>query len=1029
MASKTAIKTSIIPNMNKSSAVLTGVLVLLLFTVKISAQATDSWQYPLYLANMEYWHSRIPVVVKNSSTQDVLGEPVRFIIGKGEGQIHLTGENASGLRVTDSDGTELLCRITSPGGALVTEGSIPDNSRFILPVTVTGGQSATFYIYYDNKAAWPVGAVLEEKRYGRKGGKVSEVPKMDKLHAELKVTQTISLTGSGKNEEWPVNEKWNIRVPIKVYNFGKNKSEALPVYVNMEQIYLRLHNESVHSAQMQMGSKATKSSFRFENALLFEDQVEPVSEQTIYAYFSGNEKDDMSGRQREFSRWCNDQRNLMRSLQASGEISESGWTQDITIEPGKTYMFGTMAKCSDLSDGMSIRISFRGKNDTIINGQAVSDKITGTSDWKFISGVFRAPEEASSARMSLALTDTGKAWYQGMIMMEVIEGYSSSMFFDRREADKPEELTVWPVNPVVKVFHEDLPPSSVESLLISAAKNEKEPLQIALRSSNDYSNIRVEVTNPVNSEGRKLDQVSVNLVGYVPIDYPSNYYEKKVPYWFLKFPSEDIGSDGWSGFWPDPLLPPEPFDLKANTTQPVLIEVTVPEGVPAGDYTGQIRIYNGDTVMKQLPWKVHVWNFTLPEMNSFGALYDYRSVHRTPESEKELVRKDISGNNLRNMYLSFMAKHRISSGEINPVPKVKYGNGVVAIDFTEYDKAAAFYFDELKNPFAYLPTSLFYLFGWAFPPSDKFGEKPYPGEYPYEGADRSKLHPEYKKAYQLVLKTFWDHLKEKGWADRCILYLSDEPHEADNNNGSSNDIRIQMKALCDMIHEVDPKIPVYVSTWWYRPEWEGYIDIWGLGFNGEGDYGHYVTAEDMKQITRSGGRIWYTTDGNFCTETPYLALERLLPWFGYKYGAEAYEFWGVNWLTYNPYKYGWHSYISESQAPGEESWKRYPNGDGFLIYPGKPIGKDGLIGSIRLKQVREGAEDYEYLSMLGNLIKKADPSNPALTAARQALQQALDIVNIPCSMGRYSTKILKTPDDVLRVREQVAESIEELTSK
>ena len=101
--------------------------------------------------------------------------------------------------------------------------------------------------------------------------------------------------------------------------------------------------------------------------------------------------------------------------------------------------------------------------------------------------------------------------------------------------------------------------------------------------------------------------------------------------------------------------------------------------------------------------------------------------------------------------------------------------------------------------------ALFYLFGWAFPPSDKFGEKPYPGEYPYEGADRSKLRPEYKKAYQLVLKTFWDHLKEKGWADRFILYLSDEPHEADKNNGKSDDIKIQMKALCDMIHEVDPR--------------------------------------------------------------------------------------------------------------------------------------------------------------------------------------------------------------------------------
>ena len=204
---------------------------------------------------MGYWHSRIPVVVKNSSAQDVYGEPVRLIIGKGDGQLHLTGENASGLRVTDSDGTELLCRITSPGGGLVTEGSIPDNSRFILPVTIKRGKSATFYIYFDNKAAWPVGAVLEEERYGRKDGKTSDFHERRSLHAEIKATQTISLSENGRNEEWPGNKKWDIRVPVKVFNFGKNKSEALPVYVKMEQVYLRLHNESVQSAPMQLGSK------------------------------------------------------------------------------------------------------------------------------------------------------------------------------------------------------------------------------------------------------------------------------------------------------------------------------------------------------------------------------------------------------------------------------------------------------------------------------------------------------------------------------------------------------------------------------------------------------------------------------------------------------------------------------------------------------------------------------------------------------------------------------------------------------
>ena len=68
------------------------------------------------------------------------------------------------------------------------------------------------------------------------------------LMLRLRPLRQYALTGNGKNEEWPANEKWDIRVPIKVFNFGKNKSEALPVYVNMEQVYLRLHNESVQYA-------------------------------------------------------------------------------------------------------------------------------------------------------------------------------------------------------------------------------------------------------------------------------------------------------------------------------------------------------------------------------------------------------------------------------------------------------------------------------------------------------------------------------------------------------------------------------------------------------------------------------------------------------------------------------------------------------------------------------------------------------------------------------------------------------------
>jgi len=175
----------------------------------------------------------------------------------------------------------------------------------------------------------------------------------------------------------------------------------------------------------------------------------------------------------------------------------------------------------------------------------------------------------------------------------------------------------------------------------------------------------------------------------------------------------------------------------------------------------------------------------------------------------------------------------------------------------------------------------------------------------YENADRSRLRPEYKKVYQACLREFWSMSRKKGWEKKFVLYLSDEPFH------SQAPIRQQMRALCDMIHEVDIRaIPIYVSTWAHVPEWDGYLDIWGVGITDR--------AGDKAGPNRSAGtRIRFTTDGQMCTDTPYCAVERLLPHYCFQYNVEGYEFWSVAWLTYDPYRFGWHDwYIPQSDTPG-----------------------------------------------------------------------------------------------------------------
>ncbi len=688
-----------------------------------------------------------------------------------------------------------------------------------------------------------------------------------------------------------------------------------------------------------------------------------------------------------------------------------GWRQDVPVEPGRTYLLSAWVKCEGVESG-EVRVHAHcrtadgglSKHNPMVS---MGPGISGTSDWTLMSGRFTMPDDTARFQIHLTTNDSGTVWHDGVMLTEILPG--SVLRLEGRPVERPGAPCLWQVPAVVKVFREDPAPREPSALRIAAARTEWEPLQVAIRGPQSLADVRVEVVPPVGPGGARLDDVEVNVVGFVPIDHPTSYYRSDSPAWHRKVPTGPGACDGWPGMWPDPLLPRASFDLEADATQPVWITVAVPKDAPAGEYRGRIRLRSGSRTVVEAPFTVEVWDFTLPDESHVAAIYDVR-LGRASELW------DGSLDELYPEIVEFMARRRLSPDTIRPGPRIRYEDGRVVADFDEFDKAAHWYFDELKLRFAYTPWD-FYLFGWAHPPKTLFGERPYPGDPPYDDADRSQLRPEYKKAYQACLKVFWDHLKAKGWADKVVLYISDEPHDW------HDPIRVQMKALCDMIHEVDPEIPIYSSTWKHVPDWEGYLDVWGIGHDGR------VPIDKMAELREAGDRLWFTTDGQMCTDTPYCAVERLLPHYCFKHGVEAYEFWGVAWLTYDPYRFGWHAYIHQSSEPGKWYYVRYPNGDGFLLYPGAPIGHEGLVSSIRLEQAREGVEDYEYLHLLQRLIAEAKAAGRDVAEAERVVREAGALVTIPNAGGRYSSKILPEPERLYALREALAAAIVQMAGR
>jgi hypothetical protein len=116
----------------------------------------------------------------------------------------------------------------------------------------------------------------------------------------------------------------------------------------------------------------------------------------------------------------------------------------------------------------------------------------------------------------------------------------------------------------------------------------------------------------------------------------------------------------------------------------------------------------------------------------------------------------------------------------------------------------------------------------------------------------------------------------------------------------------------------------------------------------------------VKKRLSAGEEVWsYTALCQGRQDTPFWELDfpilnyRIPMWINWSLNITGLLYWSTtNWSSTrdvwtNPLTYP----------------DRY-NMEGSLLYPGMDAGVRGFITSIRLKQIREGLEDYEYLTIL-----------------------------------------------------------------
>jgi hypothetical protein len=400
--------------------------------------------------------------------------------------------------------------------------------------------------------------------------------------------------------------------------------------------------------------------------------------------------------------------------------------------------------------------------------------------------------------------------------------------------------------------------------------------------------------------------------------------------------------------------------------QPVWIEVYIPADARPGDYSGSVSVSIGGREHFKAPVQLKVWQFALPSTASLRSSFGLSGIallkaHRGAYTDDD----DLAS--ITRLYATAALQHRISThgGTMAP-PAYSYANGEMRIDWTRYD-------DEV-GPF---------LDGTVIPKGEPlWGAKSTsvevrtPSEFP--GREQQRLY----------WQNWVAHFERKGWLDRLFLYLWDEPPRTEFP---------EVLKRGRSVMQADPAIRSLVTVPFSR-QLEEVVKIWVPLVNcidvkpGE-DYCEGTPRFDVYQReARQGKSLWFyqscashgcnIVGGRYFTGWPSYMIDaagtanRVMQWVAWKYGIAGELYYSVN----------------ESYSHPEDPWTHVRlsggNGDGTLFYPGQPrrIGgrTDIPIESIRLKLIREGMEDYEYLALLAKLAGRKAADEFAARIVKQA---------------------------------------------
>lgn len=509
-------------------------------------------------------------------------------------------------------------------------------------------------------------------------------------------------------------------------------------------------------------------------------------------------------------------------------------------------------------------------------------------------------------------------------------------------------LSVAVVDSMTRVSRTDALPRR-DLTALQAMRGEWESLQIVLNgTSEELKSAVVESAELTGADGKTLPAPVVLREHYVKVS-------KSTP--MSPLPPGD---------YPDALVP---TDFKwqdlpegEHVNQPYWVDVFVPYATPPGTYKGELRVVGeGRAFLATRPFTVTVLDADLPVVprlrTSFMTIWRRIAEVHGFDRQKEPPSAELTA--LLDQYYDLLAEHRLSIDQTYPTyPDGKTGK----LNAEAVEKG-------MRKQMLHRHASTLGLPIWP--------EWPFPDPL---GKDR-KAAMKYTADWMKLLGKI--RCESRGYV---IMGDLDEPNDAD--------AYAKVRRWGDFFNEVEAvhqvKVPLLIteqpspdSWWWGRLD--GDVDIWVPHFsqvwqdlespNGKRDIERRLKAGDEvwcyaalvqmpgdwekaydhpKQLKQSNPPVW-------CLDFPPMN-HRILAWLMPRHGITGLTYWDT--LFASPGVNVWQD-AGTFQHPSGDVY----NGDGSFIYPAtaEHQGKDMPIASMRLKWLRDMAEDYDYFMMARDL--------------------------------------------------------------